>query len=72
MIDGAPPGIVAEGAGGARKRTKIPTISMELSVLTPAQALMSVQLLEVVADAHPAVSSRSVGKSSFVMPISTL
>ena len=55
------------GVGGARKRWKLAKLSMALSV-----RMFSVTSLGTVANWQLAVSSRSCGNDSLVIPISTL
>src|SRR4051794_23813596 len=72
VIDGAPPGVSADGTGGASVRMKNENFSIELIAPTGVVALVSITLLGWAANWHPALSSRSVWNISFVMPISTL
>src|SRR5215467_3996986 len=71
-IDVAPPGVVVEGVGGASKRMNNANFSMSVVASSAVVASMLVVSLGVVANWQFAVSSRSVWKMSFVMPISTL
>ena len=64
--------MLADGTGGARKRMKKLNFSRALSVSAPAPPFPAVTLLGTVANWQLGVSSRSVWKSSFVIPISTL
>ena len=72
VIDAAPPGVVADGVGGARSRMKTANFSIELIEATGSVASRSVVLLGIAENWHADVSSRSVMNRSFVMPISTL
>jgi hypothetical protein len=71
VIDAAPPGVVADGTGGARSRMKTANFSIELIDVTGSVVSLSVMLLGTAENWH-AVSSRSVMNRSFVIPISTL
>src|SRR5947208_13922987 len=67
-IELAPPGTVADGVGGARKRMKKANFSMPLMVSTPVGALVAVTSFGTVVNWQLAVSSRSVWNSSLVIP----
>src|SRR5882757_896576 len=71
-IETAPPGEVSDGAGGARKRMKNAHFSTSLSVSSPVAASTLVASFGTGLNPQPARSSRSIGKPSFEMPISTL
>src|SRR5690348_17266956 len=71
QIDDVPPGWSADGCGGARNRMKKANRSIAL-IVGPTAGSVFVTSFGVFAYWHPGVSSRSVGKSSLVIPISTL
>src|SRR5215471_535039 len=71
-IDVAPPGVVVEGVGGARRRMNSANFSMSVVASSAVVASMFVLSFGVVANWQFWVSSRSVWKTSFVIPISTL
>src|SRR5262245_11309529 len=72
VIEVAPPGVVVDGTGGARRRMKNANLTMSLTASLGVVASMFDASFGVVANWQLAVSSRSVLKISFVMPISTL
>src|SRR5258705_13678536 len=72
LIESAPPGLSAEGVGGARKRMNSVKRSIELSTAAGVAPSRVASLLGTVATLQASVSSRSVGKAPLVMPISTL
>src|SRR5947209_19152058 len=71
-MDDAPPGVSDDGRGGARKRMKNANFSIPPMALTGSGEAVSLTSFGWVANWHASDSSRSVGKSSLLIPISTL
>ncbi len=72
-IDAAPPGVVAEGIGGPRKRMKSANFSTSLSVRSAVlMPVLPVTSLGMGACWQAAFCSRSFSNISFEIPISTL
>src|SRR2546422_1453764 len=66
----APPGVVRDGVGGARKRIKKANFSIAFNPAGVPVASVLVTSFGVVANWHAGFSSRSVGNISLLIPIS--
>src|SRR5262249_20685517 len=72
VMEVAPPGVSADGVGGARNRWKKANFSIALNPSGVVVTEVSVTLLGTVTNWHFGFCSRSCWNSSLVIPISTL